>query len=792
MRHSLLWTTVAAACAAIAGSALQAAQSSGAPTEATRASAEKGRRFTVQDSIELATFLSPKAYTPTTLPVTWSPDGAHFLVVTLRGNLQTGKREATLWLFDADAVRTFARQRSDSEFAGARALARFSSSTNRQPVTSWQWTSDSRSVLYLGADDDGARRLYRVSIAGGEPVALTPTTQDVSRYDERNGKVVFLAHAPVRAGDLYEAGGPELKDMEVGTGRSVLQLLFPNWLEVAFDESDEDLWQVTAEGARPVVAADSGKPIRLKNSKLTMSPDGAHVVVTTLTPHIPKSWERYKPRMDYPGFQIVADTPETEGATGTYRPRQYTLIDLAHGSRSLLLDAPIDLLADHFETAVTWSADGSRVALLGAYPALASVPASQDAIYPCTIMVVDVGPRTASCALAEGPLGKDHASYGDRRQIVGLHWAPDAHAFEVEEATPNAPANKIRTRYSQSGARWKATPSARQAESGRPVVEIQQGIDQPPVLTVQVNSRATRTLLDPNPQLRDIALGSAELYHWRDADGDEWQGALVKPPGFDAQKRYPLVIQTHQLDRSVFLVDGPSATGFAARAFAARDILVLQVDELNKNSGTPKESATGAAGYRAAIKQLAAEGHIDPHKVGITTWSHMGPYAMQGIVEEPHAYAAATFAEAAYNSYGEYLINIDYMGTEREKMFRAQFGPQPFGAGLKTWVDNNVGFHTDRVCTPILWQVNSPPALVYGWDAYAALRAQGKPIDLFYIRNGDHVLVKPWQRLAEQGMNVDWFDYWLNGHKDSDPAKRAQYARWDLMKPTSECAVRTP
>jgi hypothetical protein len=50
--------------------------------------------------------------------------------------------------------------------------------------------------------------------------------------------------------------------------------------------------------------------------------------------------------------------------------------------------------------------------------------------------------------------------------------------------------------------------------------------------------------------------------------------------------------------------------------------------------------------------------------------------------------------------------------------------------------------------------------------------------------------VKPWQRLAEQGMNVDWFDYWLNGHKDPDLAKHAQYARWDLLKPTSECAVR--
>jgi len=778
MRHSILCRVVALTCVAVASSSLLAAADA----------SPGGRRFTVKDSIEFSTFLSPKAYTPTTSPITWSPDGKHFVAVTLRGNLQTGKRDATLWLFDASAVSAFARERSSSTFNEARPLAQFSSGTNRQPVTSWRWSSDSQSLLYLAADDDGARQLYRVSAEGGEPVSLTPSTQDVSRFDEQNGKVVFLAHAPVRTNEVYQAGGSTVPDMEVATGRNVLPLLFPHWMEVAFDESDDELWQLTSQGAHRVVAADSGKPIRLKDSKLALSPDGRSVVVTTMTPRIPKSWERYKPRMDYPGFQIVADTLATEGATGNMRPRQYTLIDLEHGSSGPLVPAPVDLLANQFETAVTWSADGSRVALLGAYPALDTVSASQDAIYPCTLMVVDVGPRTASCALTEGPLGANHPSYGDRKQIVTVRWAPGARVFEVEQATPNEPSRKFGTRYSESGTRWSSAAFTPKVAGKRPIIELQQSIDQPPVLKVAAGVQVMKTVFDPNPQLRDIALGSAENYRWRDADGDEWQGALVKPPFFDAKKRYPLVIQTHQLDRAVYLIDGPSATGFAARAFAARDMLVLQVDELNKNSGTPKESATGAAGYRAAIQQLVAEGHVDPQKVGITTWSHMGPYAMQGIVEEPHAYAAATFAEAAYNSYGEYLINIDYMGVEREKMFRAQFGPQPFGAGLKTWTDDNVGFHTDRVCTPILWQVNSPPALVYGWDAYAALRAQGKPIDLFYIRNGDHVLVKPWQRLAEQGMNVDWFDYWLNGHRDADQAKKAQYERWDSWRPTGECA----
>jgi hypothetical protein len=35
--------------------------------------------------------------------------------------------------------------------------------------------------------------------------------------------------------------------------------------------------------------------------------------------------------------------------------------------------------------------------------------------------------------------------------------------------------------------------------------------------------------------------------------------------------------------------------------------------------------------------------------------------------------------------------------------------------------------------------------------------------------------------LAVQRRVVDWFDFWLNGHEDSDPAKPEQYRRWEKL-----------
>lgn len=747
------------------------------------------RPFTVRDSIELSTFLYPGSQWQVSSEVSFSPDRAHFVVATIRGNLTSGKRDATLWLFDSASVRKYVAGNQPGDFSQAVALVRVSSGSDREPISNWRWSSNSRSVLFLTADDDGIERLNRVDIATQAAVLLSLPDQDVANFDERNGAVVYLAHKPVRASDLYQAGGPTLPDMEVATGKNVIPLLFPEWTTNAFHESEDDLWRVVDGVPQPVLAQATQAPLRLKASILALAPDGQHLVVTSLVKHVPKSWESYKPLVDYPGFSIVADTPETEGATGYMRPKRYDLIDLGSGAISALVDAPIQLLQAQSSATVQWSADGTRVALLGVYPQLDTPvnAAGGRTILPCAIMITHTRTKESSCALSEPIADYEHVKYGERRQLVAVRWKDSDRTVEADYALPNVGHPTVGADFTPSGKQWKAQEFRILPPQDGLSVAVHQALDQPPVLMASIGKRAPRRLLDPNPQLRDIALGTAELYRWHDPDGDEWTGALVKPPGYSPGRRYPLVIQTHDLDRAKFLVDGPSATGFAARALAARDMLVLQMDEIKKNDGNPQESPSGAAGYRAGIQQLVSEGHVDPKKVGIITWSHMGPYAMQGLIDTPQLYAAATFAEAAYNSYGEYLMNIDYMGIEREQMFRAQYGRKPFGEGLADWMSHGAAFRTDRVCAPILFQINSPPALVYGWDSYAAIRAQNKPIDLFYIRGGNHVSVKPLQRLAEQGMNVDWYDYWLNGRRDPDTGKDEQYKRWDAMKGLVRC-----
>ncbi|MBV8206727.1 MAG: hypothetical protein JO041_08035 [Acidobacteria bacterium] len=750
-------------------------------------SAAQQRRFSVQDSIEISTFLdSAQQFGPLASQASFSPDKSHFVAVTVRGNPTTGEREATVWLFDSKGVREYLKTRTPADFASATPLTRWRSKSNVEPISFPRWSSDSRSLLFLAADDDGAKRLFRVGIEGGNAVALSRSEQDVSRFDECNGAVVYLAHKPIRAVDLYQAGGSTLPDVLDGTGKNILELLFPHSMEAAFNTSEDELWKIEDGKPAAVMDAERKMPVRVKDSTLSLAPNGGRVIVTLFVKHIPKSWERYQPLDDYPGFRIVADTPATEGSTGVFRPKEYASVNLANGQTAVLLDAPIELYTAFYELVPQWSSDGSSVALPGAYPALNAV-LGIGPVFPCTVMVVDFHGNSDSCLESAVPPGAQ-TKRGDWKQAVSLQWRNGNRELQVLYATQNAPAKKTETVYTRSGDAWASKSFNVSTAPDELAVEVHQAIDESPVLVANVGNGPSRRLLDPNPQLRNIALGTVTLYEWRDPDGDVWTGALVKPPEYSADKRYPLIIQTHGLDRARFLVDGPSATAFAGRAFAARDIVVLQVDESHKNMATPKETETGVRAYRAAIQQLEREGLVDPAKVGIIGWSHFGSQLMQGLVDQPHAYAAASIAEADYNSYGQYLINIDYLGAAREQQLRAQFGVKPFGSGLKTWLENSPGFHSDQICAPVLFQFNSPPALVYGWDFYATLRAQDKPVDLLYIRNGEHMLVKSLERLAEQGMNVDWFDFWLNGHIDPDLAKAQQYKRWDAMKTLRRCS----
>lgn len=386
---------------------------------------------------------------------------------------------------------------------------------------------------------------------------------------------------------------------------------------------------------------------------------------------------------------------------------------------------------------------------------------------PCIVAVVEIRDRAAQC-LAES----DGEEVPEPEE---LKWA--------RNGTQLGAAWRGRsTNYRERDGHWEAggTPPPAVRPHGAPAVRVREALDAPPVLW------ARKPLFDPNPQLAALALGHVTRYTWKTADGRTVTGGLVTPPDYEPGRRYPLVIQTHGFDDSRFYRTGTvSETANAGRAIAGRGMLVLQVQEpRSKLDGTWQEAAArGLDVYLAAVDRLAAEGRVDPVRVGVTGYSRTGTFVAKAITEAPDRFAAAAISNTAPGGLFEYYTFVDGRSPEDVHLLSEFWaGARPYGAGLQRWLERAPGFRTDRIRAPLMIMAGDPPELLALWSLYAPLRDQGKPVELQYFRRGQHNLTRPNEVLAHQEMLVDWFDFWLNGHEESTPAKRGQYVRWRAMR----------
>lgn len=108
------------------------------------------------------------------------------------------------------------------------------------------------------------------------------------------------------------------------------------------------------------------------------------------------------------------------------------------------------------------------------------------------------------------------------------------------------------------------------------------------------------------------------------------------------------------------------------------------------------------------------------------------------------------------------------------------------GNGRERTIMTNPAFNLDKVRTPLLLTSEAKSAALEMWQPYASLRALKKPVELVTINTDEHVITNPVERLASQGLTVDWFRFWLQDYEDPNPAKADQYKRWRELRKMQE------
>jgi|SRR5579863_5385825 len=738
-------------------------QSAGPPTEvntresgaSTTLNAQDSKRLiTVGDVIQMTRFQDFNTVYRKDGGAQISPDGLHFVITLNKGNTKNNRNEYSLLLFRTD--KAGASPKPD-------VLVSLSSSSNRPAIQSVEWITN-RTIAFLGEHPGEHQQLYTVDCYTKNIRQLTDhSTSLISYAVTANGsRFFFTAEQPAEmfVNDKTQREGLLISSQSLSDLMSLQGKLR--------SERHQDLFVQQLKSDRESLIRTAGA---IGPTPLWLSPDGRYLIVQTfLCQDPPEKWNVYTD----PQLQAHIQVKRTPGEY--LLVSQLELIATDSDQSQPLVNAPLG----SWNPEVAWAPDSKSVVVSPTFlPLTVSDPA-------------ELKTRQSSKFVAEIKVpGREIIPITDEKVAV-RQWNPRSGNLLLETTNVQNQGNSRQqsiVAYCRGKPGWKrveCTPSDL-SQGNHSQITLQEGLNTPPRLFSEDLKTGQKSLLiDPNPQFAQLRFGHVDDIAFRATDGHIVKAGLYLPPDYAAGERYPLVIQTHGWDPQQFWAAGPFSTAFAAQPLAAKGFVVAQLEEDYTRIQTPGEVPYEAAAYEGVIDYLDGRELIDRGRVGIIAFSRTGLGVEYTLAFSQYRFAAASLADTSDAGYFRYLALLNTSDAGNAADNERINGGAPLGDGLPSWTRNSADFNLARVITPVRIEANQPASLLFVWEWFVGLNHLKKPVDLIYIPDGTHILVKPWDRIVSQQGNVDWFCFWLKGEEDPDPAKADQYARWRELRKLQE------
>ncbi|MGA9304261.1 MAG: hypothetical protein WBW31_02540 [Candidatus Sulfotelmatobacter sp.] len=620
--------------------------------------------------------------------------------------------------------------------------------------------------MFLGERPGEQTALYSLKCNSKELKKLTNHATNLTSFvSAASGeKVVFSAVSPVST---------LLTDSVARNGIAVTSESLTNLIRDSVGGQEGDyggLW-IEQLGAGTEFRLTISGTIRGGAPAMSLSPDGAYLLLQSMAPRIENVWRQYDDKF----LQAAINGSTGTQGSGSY-VAQYELVDMTTGASQVLVDAPIG--ADYGSDMI-WAADSKSVVVSNMHLPLNVGDASELSL------------RKAHTFLVEFKIPSREFLKISDEDLKLVNWDPktgfvacDIGQFDSGEGKPTPKAY-----FHKTDETWSRSPVPEQAAlAPQPDIVLEEDMNTPPhIVAVDPASGRKSTLMDLNPQFQNIALARVQEITWKAGHGRELKGGLYWPPDYVPGKKYPLILQTHAWLDNRFWMDGPWTTAFSAQALAGKGFFVLQVAELTKRElldwhivETFNEATLAMAAYESAIDDLDRKGLIDRNRVGIIGFSRTLWYVVYTLAHSKHPFAAAAVADGVDFSYFQYMLSS--VDPAKAAEFERIHGGPPFEKQVSQWLKQSPEFLMDRIETPLRIQVLNPDSLLSDWHWHTGLSRLGKPVEMIYIPDATHILEKPWERMTSQQGDVDWFCFWLKGEEDPDPAKAEEYKRWRELR----------
>ena len=264
--------------------------------------------------------------------------------------------------------------------------------------------------------------------------------------------------------------------------------------------------------------------------------------------------------------------------------------------------------------------------------------------------------------------------------------------------------------------------------------------------------------------VKEHEIASTEHFVFRDREGTEIDGFILKPAGFDESKSYPAILSVHGGPRSaygqgffhefqywagrgyvVFFCNPPGSSG-KGDAFA--DILgeKFGVRDFNAVMDFTDE----------ALKRVP---QVDPSRVAMTGGSY-GGFMANWIIGHTDRFAAVASCRSISNYVSKLLTtDIGYYHNA------SQIGRDPWNGAAMLWEHSPLAY-ADRVKTPTLFIQSDEDYRCWMGDALQMLQAlllHGVPARMCLFHGENHELSrsgKPKHRVRRIKEITVWFDKW--------------------------------
>lgn len=295
-------------------------------------------------------------------------------------------------------------------------------------------------------------------------------------------------------------------------------------------------------------------------------------------------------------------------------------------------------------------------------------------------------------------------------------------------------------------------------------------------------------LVDANPWVRNnVALGDEEEIMWKSRDGRMVGGILVKPVGYQAGKRYPLVVAIH---------GGPAAAdvlsfngGYGSQVYAGAGYAILKPNYRNSTNYGQRHKVESQGDYftkgyediMTGVDDLIAKGIVDSTQMGAFGWSAGGHWS-NWILTHTNRFKAISTGAGTVN-----WISM-YAQSDVQRNRQWYLGDKLYYDDMQAWWRQSPIAYIKNAKTPtMIHVVDGDPRVPrpQSEELHMALKRLGVPTEFWVYPGNSHGIPDPRNQYAKSVGEMAWMDYWVR--------KSGKKFQWrDVLKSLEDSTAARP